>query len=1048
MTSTLRERVFQVQTAAGRLRWGWALGQLVTWELVALTLLAAFDYGVRFSGPVGRWLLTLAVLAVTWRLVQRFLRPCLAGRPDLVRTALRIEARYPQLASHLSTAVAFLEMPEHDPAAGSPAMRQAVISRADSLTQRLDLHAVLDAGPTRRALLRALAAVLAIGGLVGWQPQAARIALIRLTMPWSAAAWPRQHDLAFVDPPRRVAAGSPLTLTLIDRQGKLPEVVEVLLETRAAPGGTVQVRRLTAGGPTLEVKLESVSADLRYRARGGDDDTMPWQTLEVVPPPTLREVQLRVVPPPYTGQPPHNAGTTIRAVAGSLLELTAVWDRPLAGVVLRFSQANVSLPATPHDGGRRWTVGHSPPWQLVQSDTAMLELRDTDGTRFTPLMLRIEVFPDQPPALVWSSPDGEVVATPQARLHLQARVQDDYGVQQIALQATPAEGGSPVSVPLYLAEAPPASRPAQDASAPAELSPAGDLVTVDTAWDLAGLGAQPGQVWSLVLTADDFKPQTAHTPPRRLMIVSPVELLRRVAARQPALLLQLAEALRLARQVEDALARAEHRAAQGLTGEEVLRLQAARYSLQQLGQMLGPEGGGAEAALAALLAELDANRLAHDELGQRLNEWLAQLRHLNGTALPAVGQSLTEALETIPPDLSSDSAPTRELAPPAAFAALAAARREQTALVQGLSQLLGRAHRWESLSQLAERVSQMRQGQQSLTAELEKLHVEALTDPADRAATRRAQSRRLAQQQGELARQAEEMLAAMEELRPELAQEDPQAALRLEAARAAWQRQAISGTMREGAVRLAQGQYEQAASLARQALEGLRELETLLQGEEGVSSPSSASPPAQEDWPAQLKMLIAPQRELVARIQQYEAASVRPPAPQASEETAALADRQRTLATQLGTLLPRLPGVFRSAAAAAHLAMQQGSQRLEAGEAFAAGQAAQTALGLLEQIAQATTPEGTEAETPAGAPLTDGSSPPDHLSPAELRLMLLWQQWIARQTAELDRQRPADGQWTDAQRGRILELARQQQLLAETVKALLGTLPDADAPRP
>jgi hypothetical protein len=134
----------------------------------------------------------------------------------------------------------------------------------------------------------------------------------------------------------------------------------------------------------------------------------------------------------------------------------------------------------------------------------------------------------------------------------------------------------------------------------------------------------------------------------------------------------------------------------------------------------------------------------------------------------------------------------------------------------------------------------------------------------------------------------------------------------------------------------------------------------------------------------------------------------------------------------------------------AHRAMQRSEQLLDAGQTGAAAQhAAHTALALLQQLHEASANDPQSPQKAASSsPPPDAAAPPEHPAPAELKLVLLWQEWIARQTAELERQRPPSGSWTPAQRDAIEDLARQQQRLAQALETWLMPPANNKAPQP
>ena len=60
---------------------------------------------------------------------------------------------------------------------------------------------------------------------------------------------------------------------------------------------------MTRTGDTMVARRENVTHTFAFRAKGGDDDTMPWHAVEVTKLPRLTSLAITVHPPAYSGLP-------------------------------------------------------------------------------------------------------------------------------------------------------------------------------------------------------------------------------------------------------------------------------------------------------------------------------------------------------------------------------------------------------------------------------------------------------------------------------------------------------------------------------------------------------------------------------------------------------------------------------------------------------------------------------------------------------------------------------------------------------------------------
>jgi hypothetical protein len=335
-------------------------------------------------------------------------------------------------------------------------------------------------------------------------------------------------------------------------------------------------------------------------------------------------------------------------------------------------------------------------------------------------------------------------------------------------------------------------------------------------------------VLAVRLTAEDYKPQLATSIVRRLTIVTEEELENRVGQRQSAILSQLAEALRIARQCREQTGALEIRLSEAaaLEAGDLNHLQSAQLNQRQLEKLLGAEGDGVAAQLEGLLEELAANRVSGQAAAARLQQLRDEVRKLNAGPLPAIEQELTQAFKAAREAVDAGEAnPSARGAAEPVVACLRAAGTQQDQVVQALEAMLGALSEWDSFNRLAREIGAIRSDQQRLADETEALRLALVAATGDAPPVEvRAGGRQAAQRELELARRLDKTQSRMEEMLTRLEANDPLAAGTLADGLDTARRLAIGGQMRDAASRLTALQFGQARERQLAVLDGLKQL--------------------------------------------------------------------------------------------------------------------------------------------------------------------------------------------------------------------------------
>ena len=571
-----------------------ARARIGIWIEGAALLAAAFAVFVSTSYAIDRWLHLekvfrgAAIAGFVWlslRIASRALRAPLAVQLDDDELALAVERRQPGLLQSLISAVEFDRDLERRATRGqSESMMRRVL---ESTVDRLGSLDVIEALDRRRVTRFAALFGVAAAALVGfglWLPDAALWAkrnLLLIDQPW-----PRATTLAFdgvdAETTLRIAEREDLTLR-VRAAGLVPDEVELI--ARFAGGERLRRRMDRSGEASFTTTLSTMLEDVEVQARGGDGETMPLR-VQIVPRPQLGGLRVTLVLPRYIAAEPRELselGGLLRIPEGSELIVSATSDKPLrdATIVLDDGQR---VPATIAADGRSLTVRFVP----QRSGSARLDASDVDdlGPALPPV-LQLELAADAPPELDFVTEGIGSMVTANARIPGRLTIRDDFGVDRVeALARTMAAEGDEADAqaePEFGAALVDWTDPLRAGTTEQVLELVYDLAkgAVDADPDSLRNPVHPGQLLSLRFEATDRRPspQTGSSEVRTLRVVTREKLMQELRRRQS----------EQRRELERVLVE--------LVGDRA-----------ELGEILSPAGGAAEAPEARLRIETLARR--------------------------------------------------------------------------------------------------------------------------------------------------------------------------------------------------------------------------------------------------------------------------------------------------------------------------------------------------------------------------------------------------------------------------------------------------------
>jgi hypothetical protein len=496
---TWAELAFGAVVAMGAVAGGW---------LVATLLEASLWLGTAARTALAAALGTVAV-GVAGALLARPLAQLvgLLSGPAEEAVARKVGRHHPRVADRL---VNLLQLADgkrsHAPA---PLVDQAVQNLAEDLDD-VSFEEVEDFGRARQALRLASLPLAGVLAFLLVAPSTFLGASERLLAPATEFERPAPFQLTIMPGDARLVQGDSLRIA-VRATGTPPPAVTLELRdsTDQAPE---RIRLAPDSTGTFRHVLPSVRSSLRYRVHAPPLRT-DWNRVTVVNRPLVRQLQLRVTPPSYTGRPRRQLAPNVgdvTALPGSRISVSATLGGPSVDAArLVFDDGRTRSLSVTGDTARG-------AFRLRRDGRYALRLESSAGTtNRDPIRYQASVQADARPSVSFLQPSGPATLGADLRRTLRVQLSDDYGFSRAALfyrmsDERFGDGQSEyASVPLAL--------------------PNSDKTTLELVheWLLAqdtGLTPQPGDVISYYVKAWDNDtvngPKSGRTATQRLRMPS------------------------------------------------------------------------------------------------------------------------------------------------------------------------------------------------------------------------------------------------------------------------------------------------------------------------------------------------------------------------------------------------------------------------------------------------------------------------------------------------------------------------------------------------
>lgn len=440
------------------------------WFCATFWLTYAVDYvPVRFGmselPQIARAVILCGVAACVCWIVFRLIFNRLFVRLNDQSMALLLERKFPEFDESLVTTVQTSDQPIEQSI--DPTLLQSTRAQAERIIQSINTRAVINSSSLNRTLATAGVAVLTVAVFAVMQPADFRLAGQRFYL-LGNQTWPRQCNLEMVgikvkrDNPvegisefgeiiplrgseLRVAKGSSLTLLVraessnesTRRKRQLPDSCSMIYRTTDGDRGQQILKRI--GAPrdghqlyTLDGQpLQGILTDIKFWIRGGDHRIGPF-TINAVESPAVVETKLECVFPEYIVDN-QSMRWTPRSISwsghsqlplGTKIRIVSLSNKPLAKVYAYDVPTRKMQTIMPAGNQFEYPID-----QLDAPENVQFYLCDTDGiVSDQPHTITLQPIEDEPPAVQTSLVGIGTAVTPDVRIPIVGKIEDDYGV--------------------------------------------------------------------------------------------------------------------------------------------------------------------------------------------------------------------------------------------------------------------------------------------------------------------------------------------------------------------------------------------------------------------------------------------------------------------------------------------------------------------------------------------------------------------------------------------------------------------------------------------
>lgn len=1063
----------------------------VCWGLTILLLLGllaiALDWSLNIVDPAIRLILGLGIGATLgWTVWKHLLIPLQTPVTDL-DLALKIENHYPALKDSLSSSLEFDSQPVTH-YAGSAQMRQAVIQESYQRASQINFLELIDTHPIRKTMISAASLCLLVAGLSVLHPGQMILGFHRLILPFSAPEWPQNVELQILDEnlvpietspgnPYQVVEGQSFQFFVENRKGSPPEDLRLEYQTsqksQLRPQVYTEPLRLVtvpdaATGENRDLGTGSLvvsSKTVKLRAVGGDDHSMPWLTIQSVPPTTIKLEEVTLTPPAYSQQPQTRLPTGVgnfKALVGTRVQVAASSNKLLKSVALRVKDQkpqSVKLDDDRKHFTTEFTItepGTYSYWFDIENDQGF---RPPSPERY-----EITGLTDALPEVFLEKPDTDLQVTPDAQIPLTVVIKDDLAIASASIRYQKSSREESLSRALRT------DRPTQTFPLKFKAQQAATELIINQNWQLADLKLTAGDRIIFRAEATDlFQPsdssanessptQAAHTGSsisRVLTIVDTDYKSNELVNRHAQLLEELTRVLKDQRLLNTEVQDVQHqleRVGQVRT-QELDTIKQVEMDQKRVSSQLSSPRTGLEQRAKELLQELEWNRIEDPGMQQRLSQLSTELSRMNQDIFPQIQEQLTQARKKLQASADSKTQPDKKTesgqkskpddqasrkpsADQKPLEALTRAEQGQQQVINRLDQVLKSLSEWQKTRDLVSELNDQIAQQSEIQEQTEKLARRTITRSFSNLSLQdQADLEKLASRQERQSDNFKSFRDLLDNIQSQ-SQENPQSdQFQKQAAIDFLRKKSLPEKMRQTADRLKQNQVGQAIQEQQQIQESMQQLKEIFENQTTESPDQMIKKLKQSEQ--KLGLLKQKQQDV---LQKLKSASKNADTAELKKELEQLVKQEQELQQQLQQLEDQLQKLNLNRASdsvrRANRRLSKANDALKQGQTGQAEQEMQESLDDIEQAQRELASRRQELEESLAFEEFAKFE-------TEIESLIERQQAVITETSRLEQLRLERGRWSRGQLKSLKQLSKTEQDLQHQTEAFIERMAGA-----